>query len=96
MKRWAVVLALFAGFGVATASRPTAQSRGQDPPILGQINQINRQLAASGLNIAVEQVEFFTLGAGRPRFESTSSRFVGLRTTHDVSRMATTSHTWSI
>ncbi|MET0163709.1 MAG: matrixin family metalloprotease [Vicinamibacterales bacterium] len=66
MKRLAVVLALVAGLGVATASRPTAQSGGQDPPILAKINQINRQLAASGLNIAVEQVEFFTFGSGRP------------------------------
>jgi len=66
MKRLAVALALVAGFGVSTASRPTAQPGRQDPPILAKITQINRQLAASGLNIAVEQVEFFTLGAGRP------------------------------
>ncbi|MGH8636619.1 MAG: matrixin family metalloprotease [Burkholderiales bacterium] len=68
MKRWAVVLALLVGFGVAPGSRPTAQSGGQDPPILARIKQINRQLAASGLNIAVEQVEFFTFGAARPSF----------------------------
>ena len=66
MKRWAVPLALVAGFGIVTASRPTAQSGAEDPPILTKIKQVNRQLAASGLNIAVEQVEFFTLGAGRP------------------------------
>src|SRR5918993_2209531 len=68
MKRWAVVFALLVGFGVAAGSRPTAQSGGEDPPILAKIKQINRQLAASGLNIAVEQVEFFTFGAGRPSF----------------------------
>ena len=66
MKRWAVALALVAGFGVATTSRPTAQSGAQDPPILAKIAEINRQLAASGLNIAVEQIEFFTIGSGRP------------------------------
>ena len=66
MKRWTVALALVAGFGVAATGRPTAQSGGQDPPILAKITQINRQLAASGLNIAVEQVEFFTIGSGRP------------------------------
>ena len=66
MKRWAVALALVAGFGVATASRPTAQPGRQDTSILAKITQINRQLAASGLNIAVEQIEFFTLGDGRP------------------------------
>ena len=68
MKRWAVVLALLVGFGVAATSRPTAQSGAQDPPILAKIRQINRQLASSGLNIAVEQVEFFTFGSGRPSF----------------------------
>ena len=75
MKRWIVVLALVAGVGVATASRPTAQSSGQEPPLLAQITQINRQLAASGLNIAVEQVEFFTLGAGRPSVRVHQSGF---------------------
>lgn len=68
MKRFAVVFALLIGLGVAPGSRPTAQSGGEDPPILAKIKQINRQLAASGLNIAVEQVEFFTFGAGRPSF----------------------------
>ena len=97
MKRWAVALALVAGFGVATTSRPTAQSGAQDPPILAKITEINRQLAASGLNIAVEQIEFFHVrGPGAPRFESTSSRFAGWRTTHGVKRLATTSPTWSI
>ena len=68
MKRWAVVLALLAGFGLVSGSRPVAQSGADDPPALAKIRQINRQLAASGLDIAVEQIEFFTIGAGRPSF----------------------------
>jgi hypothetical protein len=68
MKRWAVISALVVGFGLAPGSRPTAQFGAEDPPILGKIKQINRQLAASGLNIAVEQIEFFTLGSARPSF----------------------------
>ena len=68
MKRFAVVFAILVGLGVASGSRPAAQSGTEDPPILAKIRQINRQLAASGLNIAVEQVEFFTFGAGRPSF----------------------------
>jgi hypothetical protein len=68
MKRFAVVFAILVGIGVASGSRPTAQSGGEDAPILAKIKQINRQLATSGLNIAVEQVEFFTFGAARPSF----------------------------
>jgi hypothetical protein len=68
MKRWVVMLALIVGFGIAPASRPTAQSGSEEPPILARIKQINRQLAASGLNIAVEQIEFFTFGSARPSF----------------------------
>jgi hypothetical protein len=68
MKRSVMVLALLAGFAVSAGSRPAAQSSVADPPILAKIKQINRQLASSGLNIAVEQVEFFTLGNGRPSY----------------------------
>jgi hypothetical protein len=68
MKRSAVVLTLLLGFGISAGSRPAAQSGAADPPILAKIKQINRQLASSGLNIAVEQVEFFTFGQGRPSF----------------------------
>jgi hypothetical protein len=68
MKRSAVVLTLLLGFGISAGSRPVAQSGAADPPILAKIKQINRQLASSGLNIAVEQVEFFTFGQGRPSF----------------------------
>jgi hypothetical protein len=68
MKRWAVVLALLVGSSIGPGTRPAAQSGGQDPPVLAKIKQINRQLAASGLKIAVEQIEFFTFGSGRPSF----------------------------
>jgi hypothetical protein len=42
-----------------------AQSQG-DPAVLAKMQQINQQLASLGLNIAVEQIEFFTIGQGRP------------------------------
>ena len=42
-----------------------AKSSG-DPAVLAKMNQINQQLAARGLKIAVEAIEFFTIGNGRP------------------------------
>ncbi len=37
-----------------------------DPAVLALMDQINQQLAGMGTNLAVEQVEFFTIGEGRP------------------------------
>jgi len=37
-----------------------------NPQVLARMAQINQQLRAMGLNIAVEQIEFFTIGQGRP------------------------------
>jgi hypothetical protein len=36
-----------------------------DPNVLAQMERINRELAQRGLGIAVEQIEFFTIGGGR-------------------------------
>jgi Matrixin len=37
-----------------------------DPSVLARMQAINQQLRARGLGIAVEQIEFFTIGGGRP------------------------------
>lgn len=37
-----------------------------DPAVLAMMNSINNQLSAQGLNLAVEAIEFFTIGEGRP------------------------------
>jgi hypothetical protein len=37
-----------------------------DPAVLAKMHDINNQLAAQGLNMAVESIEFFTIGNGRP------------------------------
>jgi hypothetical protein len=37
-----------------------------DPAVLARMQEINAQLRAMGLDIAVEQIEFFTIGGGRP------------------------------
>lgn len=49
-----------------------------DPAVLAKMQQINQQLAASGLRIAVEQIQAFTIGGGRPsnRIHQEESRWV--------------------
>lgn len=37
-----------------------------DPAVLALMHDMNEQLAAMGLDIAVESIEFFTIGLGRP------------------------------
>lgn len=43
-----------------------AQSGEGDPAVLALMHQVNDQLRAMGLSVAVEQIEFFTIGNGRP------------------------------
>lgn len=47
-------------------NRVIAQSGEGDPAVLAMMHQVNDQLAAMGLNVAIEQIEFFTIGNGRP------------------------------
>jgi hypothetical protein len=49
-----------------------------DPGVLARMQAINQQLRARGLGIAVEQIEFFTIGGGRPsnRIHAQESRWV--------------------
>ena len=44
----------------------SAQRSQGDSKVLAMMHRVNKQLAAQGLNIAVEQIEFFTFGLGRP------------------------------
>ena len=53
----------FSLFALTTAS-VFAQSG--DPTVIANMERINRDLAGRGLGIAVEQIEFFTIGQGRP------------------------------
>ena len=43
-----------------------AQTGYGDPAVLAKMQEINRQLCAQGLNLAVEAIEFFTIGGERP------------------------------
>ena len=48
-----------------TALAKKVQSSG-DPETLAMMHEINEQLSAQGLNIAIEAIEYFTIGQGRP------------------------------
>lgn len=43
-----------------------AQTGEGDPAVLAKMHEINEQLRAMGLDIAIESIEFFTIGKGRP------------------------------
>ena len=51
-------------FAMITALAASAQEG--DPSILARMQQINARLRSMGLGIAVEQIDFFTIGQGRP------------------------------
>jgi hypothetical protein len=71
-----VVIGILAGF--AAFPRASAQAQQGDPALVARMQQINQQLRAMGLGIAVEQIEFFTIGQGRPsvRIHQTGLRWV--------------------
>lgn len=60
MRYFGVVLALLVPATVL------AQMGEGDPALLARMHQINASLRAVGLKIAVQQIDFFTIGEGRP------------------------------
>jgi hypothetical protein len=70
MNRWqcavAGVIALAVVSALSKSGTVTAQSGEGDRAILARMGKINSRLARMRLNIAVEQIEFFTIGVGRP------------------------------
>ena len=58
-------LAVLAALALILPAGAAAQGEG-DPDVLAAMHAINEQLSATGLGIAVQQIEFFTIGAGRP------------------------------
>jgi hypothetical protein len=77
MKSSRVWLKLFAILGLLLPGSALAQGEG-DPAVLAMMHDINDQLWADGLNLAVEQIDFMTIGLGRPvnRIHQTASRWV--------------------
>jgi len=52
--------------GLLVPTAAVAQAGYGDPAVLAKMQEINRQLCAQGLNLAVEAIEFFTIGGERP------------------------------
>ncbi|MFW9778550.1 MAG: matrixin family metalloprotease [Candidatus Heimdallarchaeota archaeon] len=68
MKKIKVSISLFLlTLSVLTVAYATAGPSGVgDPAVLAKMHGINDQLAEMGYNIAVEEIQFFTIGGGRP------------------------------
>jgi matrixin len=80
--RFAVLatLALFVGLAFLPAPQTatvSAQEEG-DPAVLAKMHQINDQMRAMGLNIAIEEIHLISFGQGRPanRIHQTGLRWV--------------------
>jgi len=77
MKPTRILFVLWAALALLVPMAALAQEG--DPATLALMRQMNGQLQALGIkNIAVEQIEFFTIGQGRPlnRLHQTGSRWV--------------------
>jgi len=60
------LLTLLLSLTVLPLPKVTAQQGEGDPAVLARMNQINEQLRGSGLRIAVEEIQFISIGQGRP------------------------------
>jgi len=61
-----------------TPAPARAQDADGDPQVLATMRAVNERLSAAGYHLAVDQIEFFTIGGGRPvnRLHQTGSRWV--------------------
>lgn len=57
---------------------PASWAQEGDPYVLGLMQNVNEQLAAQGVGIEIAEIEFFTIGLGRPsnRIHQTGTRWV--------------------
>lgn len=64
-------------FFVFISLKPAASSAA-DEPVIAKMQEINKQLAAQGLNYAIEAIEVYTIGQGKPehRIHQTPFRWV--------------------
>lgn len=80
------VLTLLVSLVFLPCPRAIAQQGEGDPAVLARMQGVNNQLRAMGLNIAVEEIHFITLGQGRPsnRIHQSGLRWVA----NDARRLA--------
>jgi len=76
--RVCVVVILFLSLAFLSFPKTGAHQREGDPDVLAMMRQVNESLRASGLNVAVEEIHFYTIGQGRPsnRLHQTGLRWV--------------------
>ncbi len=85
MRKLLLVSAVLAGWPLASQTAMMQSGEGT-PPVLARMRAINQTLRGNGWNIAVEQIEFFTIGESRPtnRIHQQEFRWVA----NDVRRAA--------
>lgn len=66
LTRWPRILAIFAIAALLCPLSAAAQEGEGDPHVLAQMHAINDQLAEMGVELMVQQIDFFTIGEGRP------------------------------
>jgi hypothetical protein len=82
MARKALCIVLLSIFMVSFSPLPGNPPKPKDPPgdpyVLAKMAEVNEQLAERGLGIAVEEIEFYTIGQSRPsnRIHAVESRWV--------------------
>lgn len=77
MRRVMTPLCLAAAALLLLPPAPATAQEG-DPAVLSLMEQVNEQLRAQGMDYSVSQIEFFTIGEGRPvnRIHQKTSRWV--------------------
>jgi hypothetical protein len=73
MRRYRLWSVSFVVFALLAPSVAIAQKG--DPAVISRMQQINAQLRSMGLDIAVEQIDFFTIGQGRPSNRTHAQEF---------------------
>ena len=61
-----VLLTILALLALLVPSNVSAQGGQGDPYVLAYMQKINNQLKTKGLRLAIEEIDFFTIGAARP------------------------------
>lgn len=88
--RWTVfILALALLVPAAAAQTPLSEMSEQE--LLDWMAAANEQIAAAGYDIAIEEIEFFTIGGGRSSVKTHQQPFRWGRATRGASRPETTS-----
>jgi hypothetical protein len=64
MRCWKIAAAALVS-GLLFGTVPAMAQEG-DPAVLSMMRTVNTRLKAAGRHVAVEQIDFFTLGVGRP------------------------------